>query len=283
MGLKKRLAGLTMALVVGTFAFAGCSGGGDSTGSSSAAISGEINGGGSTSVQKIIEAAGDEFAAQNPDVKFTYSGTGSSDGIKGATEGTYAFGCASRELKDEEKSGLTELVFAYDGIAMITHPSNPVTNISSADLTKIYTGEITNWSQIGGNDAPIVVVSREDGSGTRSAVEELLKFEDKLKPDATIKEGNGNVQSTVAGNENAIGYVSLTFVDNTVKKVNVDNVEATVDNVVNKSYPVSRPFLAVYKTDGLNNQTKAFLNFLMTDEGQAIVEKEGGIKVALEQ
>ena len=124
----------------------------DSTGSSSAAISGEINGGGSTSVQKIIEAAGDEFAAQNPDVKFTYSGTGSSDGIKGATEGTYAFGCASRELKDEEKSGLTELVFAYDGIAMITHPSNPVTNISSADLTKIYTGEITNWSQIGGNE-----------------------------------------------------------------------------------------------------------------------------------
>ncbi|MEG0379879.1 MAG: substrate-binding domain-containing protein, partial [Eubacterium sp.] len=108
-------------------------------------------------------------------------------------------------------------------------------------------------------------------------------FTDKLKPDATIKEGNGNVQSTVAGNENAIGYVSLTFVDNTVKKLKTDNVEATVENVLNKSYPISRPFLALYKESSVDSQTKAFLDFLMTDEGQAIVEKNGGIKVALEK
>lgn len=280
MTMKKSLAGVALALVVGTFAFAGCGSNGGSGSASSTDISGEINSGGSTSVQKIIEATGDEFSAQNPSVKFTYSGTGSSDGIKGATEGTYAFGCASRDLKDEEKKDITELVFAYDGIAMITNPANTATNLSSADLTKIYTGEVTNWSQVGGKDAPIVVVSREDGSGTRTAVEELLKFQDKLKPDATIKEGNGNVQSTVAGNENAIGYVSLTFVDNTVKKVTVDNVEATVDNVVNKTYPISRPFLALYKESTITPQAKAFLDFIMTDEGQNIVEKEGGIKVS---
>lgn len=282
MNFKKVFAGAAMALVVGSFALTGCSSSGD-TGSSSAAIAGEINGGGSTSVQSIIDAAGEEFSAQNPDVQFTYSGTGSSDGIKGASEGTYSFGCASRDLKDEEKDGLTELVFAYDGIAMVTHPNNPVSDLTSEQLTKIYTGEITNWSEVGGNDAPIVVVSREDGSGTRSAVEELLGFENKLKSDATVKEGNGNVQSTVAANENAIGYVSLTYVDDTVKKVNVDGVEATVENVLNKTYPISRPFLAIYKEDSVDESTKAFLDFLMTDEGQAIVEKEGGIKVADEQ
>ncbi|MDO4289469.1 MAG: phosphate ABC transporter substrate-binding protein [Eubacterium sp.] len=281
MSLKKRVTGIALALVLGAsvFAFAGCG----SSGDSGTAASGEINGGGSTSVQKIMDAAGEEFTAQNPDVQFTYSGTGSSDGIKGAADGTYSFGGVSRELKDEEKGDLTEQIFAYDGIAMITHPSNPVTSISSEDLTKIYTGEITNWSQVGGNDAPIVVVSREDGSGTRTAVEELLGFENKLKSDATVKEGNGNVQTTVAGNENAIGYVSLTFVDDTVKKLEVDGVEATVENVLNKSYPISRPFLVVYNESKVDDTTKAFLDFLMSDEGQNIVEKEGGIKVADEQ
>ncbi|MEF9919101.1 MAG: phosphate ABC transporter substrate-binding protein [Eubacterium sp.] len=287
MGLKKGLVKLMAVVVIGAtvFSFAGCSSNnaGSSNNQSATAVSGEINGGGSTSVQKIMEAAGSEFSAQNSDVKFTYSGTGSSDGIKGAGAGTYAFGCASRDLTADEKKDLTELTFAYDGIALITSPTNTVENISKSDLTKIYTGEITNWSQVGGKDAPIVVVSREDGSGTRTAVEELLGFKDKLKSDATIKEGNGNVQSTVAGNENAIGYVSLTFVDKTVKKVTVDGVQATVDNVLNKTYPISRPFLALYKESTINSQTKAFLDFIMTDEGQAIVEKEGGIKVALEQ
>ena len=281
MSLKKRVTGIALALALSAsvFAFAGCG----SNGGGSATVSGEINGGGSTSVQKIMDAAGEEFTAQNPDVQFTYSGTGSSDGVKGASEGTYSFGGVSRELKDDEKSNLTEQVFAYDGIAIITHPSNTVADISSEDLTKIYTGEITNWSQVGGKDAPIVVVSREDGSGTRTAVEELLGFENKLKSDATVKEGNGNVQTTVAGNENAIGYVSLTFVDDTVKTLKVDGVEASVENVLNKSYPISRPFLAVYNESKIDDTTKAFLDFLMSDEGQAIVEKEGGIKVADEK
>lgn len=275
---KKVLVSLLVSAAV--LSLAGCgSSGSSTTKTSSAKISGEINGGGSTSVQKVIDAAGSEFSALNPDVKFTYSGTGSSDGIKGATAGTYSFGCASRDLKTEEKASLTELVFAYDGIAVVVNPANTVSNLTKDQIAKIYMGEITNWSEVGGADAPIVVVSREDGSGTRSATEELIGFAEKLKPDATIKEGNGNVQTTIAGNQNSIGYVSLTFVDKTVKAVDVDGVKATVDNVKNKTYSISRPFLALYDKSKVDDATMAFLDFLMTDDGQAIVQKEGAITV----
>ncbi|WP_414151479.1 phosphate ABC transporter substrate-binding protein [Acetobacterium carbinolicum] len=274
---KKVLVSLLVGATVLTLA--GCGSSGSTTATTSDAISGEINGGGSTSVLKVIDAAGSEFTALNPEVKFTYSGTGSSDGIKGATAGTYSFGCASRDLKTEEKGSLTELVFAFDGIAVVVNPANTVTNLTTEQVQKIYMGEITNWSEVGGADAPIVVVSREDGSGTRGAFEEMVKFEEKLKPDATIKEGNGNVQSTVAGNENSIGYVSLTFVDKTVKAIDIDGVKATVDNVKNKTYKISRPFLAMYDKSKVDDATLAFLDFLMTKDGQAIVEEHGGISV----
>lgn len=245
----------------------------------SSEISGEINGGGSTSVQKIIDAEGAEFGALHPAVKFTYSGTGSSDGIKNAANGTYSFGCASRELKTSEQGDLTELVFAYDGIAVIVNDKNPVENLTKDQIKAIYTGRITNWREVGGEDRPIAVVSREDGAGTRTAVEELLDFTEQLKPSATVKEGNGNVQSTVAANPNAIGYVSITFVDRSVKPLRVDGVEATMENVLNKSYGLSRPFLALYNEKNITPQTRAFLDFIMTDEGQTIVEKNGGISV----
>ena len=161
---KKVLVSLLVGATVLTLA--GCGSSGSTTSTTKDAISGEINGGGSTSVQKIIDAAGSEFTALNPEAKFTYSGTGSSDGIKGATAGTYSFGCASRELKTEEKGNLTELIFACDGIAVVLNPANTVTNLTKDQVAKIYMGEITNWSEVGGADAPIVVVSREDGSGT---------------------------------------------------------------------------------------------------------------------
>ncbi|KNZ40997.1 phosphate ABC transporter substrate-binding protein [Acetobacterium bakii] len=267
-----------LSLVVGAavLTLAGC---GSSETPAATAVSGEINGGGSTSVQKVIDAAGSEFTALNPDVKFTYSGTGSSDGIKGATAGTYSFGCASRDLKAEEKASLTELIFAYDGIAFIVNPANKVTDLTKEQLAKIYMGEITNWSEVGGADAPIVVVSREDGSGTRSATEELVGFAEKLKPDATIKEGNGNVQTTVAGNANSIGYVSLTFVDKTVTPISVGGVKASVENVLNKTYTLSRPFIAMYDATKVDDATMAFLDFIMTPDGQKIVTEEGGITI----
>lgn len=276
--MKRRITRILISflMVAMTLSLAGC---GSSANKAASAGAGEINGGGSTSVQKIIDAVGSEYGALHPAVKFTYSGTGSSDGIKGATVGTYSFGCSSRDLKAEEKTSLTELIFAYDGIAMIVNPANPVTVLSKEQLKKIYTGEYTSWNQVGGTDAPIVVVSREDGSGTRTATEELLGFTEKLKGSATIKEGNGNVQSTVAGNPNAIGYVSLTFVNTSVKTVQIDGVAATIENVRNKSYALSRPFITVYDKNRVDAATLAFLDFLMSPEGQDIVTEEGGITI----
>jgi len=268
---------LTLLVGASLLTLAGC--GSSSTPTKTASVTGEINGGGSTSVQKVIDAAGSEFTALNPDVKFTYSGTGSSDGIKGAKADTYSFGCSSRDLTADEKPGLKEITFAYDGIALIVNPANTVKDLTKEQLTSIYTGAITNWSEVGGADAPIVVVSREDGSGTRTAIEELLGFTNKLKPDATVKEGNGNVQTTVAGNANSIGYVSLTFVDKTVTALNVGGIQATVANVLNKTYTLSRPFLAFYDEAKPNDATKAFLDFLMTPEGQKIVTDQGAITV----
>lgn len=270
------IAALTV-LVLLSFSFSGC--GNEELPAYSSEISGEINGGGSTSVQKIIDAEGAEFGALHPAVKFTYSGTGSSDGIKNAANGTYSFGCASRELKESEKTDLTELVFAYDGIAVIVNDENSVEDLTKDQIKAIYTGKITNWKEVGGEDRPIAVVSREDGAGTRTAVEELLDFTEQLKPSATVKEGNGNVQSTVSANPNAIGYVSITFVDRSVKPLRVDGVEATMENVLNESYGLSRPFLTLYNEKNLTPQTRAFLDFIMTDEGQTIVEKNGGISV----
>jgi phosphate transport system substrate-binding protein len=278
--MSKKIVSLLLVAALSVFMIAGCTTTDESTDESTATISGEINGGGSTSVKSIIEAAGDEFSAQNTDVTFTYAATGSSDGVTGASEGTYSFGCASRNLKDEEEElGLTTEVFAYDGIAVIVNPENTaVTDISMEDIAAVYKGEITNWSELGGDDAEIVVVSREDGSGTRGAFEEIVGFEDELTEDATIAEGNGNVQTTVAGNPNAIGYVSFTYVDDTVTALTVDGVEATTDNVLAETYSVSRPFLIFYLD--ADDATMAFIDFILSDEGQAIVEEEGAIPVS---
>lgn len=252
---------------------------GDQT-SDETTLTGNVVGGGSTSVQPILEAARDEFMAQNPDVTVEYNGTGSSDGVTGANEGTYMFGCASRELKEEEKAyGMTAQEFALDGVAVIVHPSNGVADISVEDIAKVFKGEITNWKELGGNDAPIVVVSREDGSGTRGAFEEIVGFEDELTDKANVVEGNGAVQTTVAGNENAIGYVSFTYINETVKALTVEGTEATAENVKNKSYPVQRPFMIFFHEDEMNDASHAFVDFIMGDEGQALVEEEGAISI----
>ncbi len=267
--------------------FTGCSNNGGSTEENetgtetgNTTVSGEIVAGGSTSTKNIMEATLDEFAALNPDVTAEYNATGSSDGVKNADSGVYQIGTASRNIKEEEKAlGLTEKIFAYDGIAVIVNPANKVKDITVEQLAQIYKGEITNWKDLGGEDAQIVVVSREDGSGTRGAFEEIVGFEEELTANATIAEGNGNVQSTVAENENTIGYVSFTYINDTIKALTVEGVEATTDNVLNETYKVSRPFVMVYQDDNLNDAGKAYIEFLMGEEGQAIVEEEGGIPV----
>lgn len=277
----KRFSSIFMVLLMSAVLFAGCSSGSAST-ADAAKVTGEIIAGGSTSTKNIMEASGEEFSALNPDVAFEYNATGSSDGVKGANEGTYMLGTASREIKEDEKAWkLTEKVFAYDGIAVVVHPSNEAfSDITTEQIAQIFKGEITNWSELGGADAPIVVVSREDGSGTRGAFEELLGFEDALTQEATIAEGNGNVQSTVAGNENAIGYVSFTYIDETVKALKVEGVAPTTEDVLNETYPISRPFVMIYHEDNLSDAAKAYIDFLMSADGQKIVEDEGGIPLA---
>ncbi len=229
-------------------------------------LSGTITITGSTSVEKPLTAMIDEFTALNPDVTINYTGTGSSAGISDTIAGANDIGASSRELKDEEKvDGLNEATFAFDGIAVAVNPANPVADLTMEDLGKIYSGQITNWKDVGGNDADIIVVSREGASGTRSAFEELIKLEDAggLVEDATVVEGNGNVQTNVAGNENAIGYVSFSFIDESVKGVNVNEVEGTPENAKAGTYPL----------------VQAFIDFALSEDGQGFVEEHGGIRV----
>ena len=245
-------------------------------------LSGTITITGSTSVEKPLTAMIDEFTALNPDVTINYTGTGSSAGISDTIAGANDIGASSRELKDEEKvDGLNEVTFAFDGIAVAVNPANPIADLTMEDLAKIYSGQITNWKDVGGNDADIIVVSREGASGTRSAFEELIKLEDAggLVEDATVVEGNGNVQSNVAGNENAIGYVSFSFIDESVKGINVNEVEGTPENAKAGTYPLSRPFLFVYMDDKATPAVQAFIDFALSEDGQGFVVEHGGIRV----
>ena len=237
---------------------------------------------GSTSVEKIVNEMRSEFEALNPGITIQYTGSGSSAGIKDTIAGSNHIGAASRELTEEEKAkGLTETQFAYDGIAIAVNPKNQVKDITREQLQKIYSGEITNWKELGGKNADIYVVSREESSGTRSAFEELIRLEetDGLTSNAAVSEGNGPVQIAVAGNENAIGYVSFAYIDDTVKQLTVDGVEGTVEHVKDQTYPLSRPFLFVSKEDKIGEAGKKFLDFALSADGQACVEKDNAIRI----
>lgn len=237
---------------------------------------------GSTSVEKIVNLMKSEFEALNPGITIQYTGSGSSAGIKDTIAKTNNIGASSRELTDEEKAeNMTETVFAYDGIAVAVNPANEVKDLTLEQLQKIYSGEITNWKEVGGKDAEIFVVSREESSGTRSAFEELIKLDetDGLTSNAAVSEGNGPAQIAIAGNENAIGYISFSYIDDTVKAVTVDSVEPTVENVKNKTYALSRPFLFVSYDDNVSDAGKKFLEFALSADGQACVEKDNAIRV----
>lgn len=245
-------------------------------------LAGTITITGSTSVEKILNEMVDEFMAYNPEVTIHYTGTGSSSGISDTLSKANDIGASSRELKDNEKTGdIKEVVFAHDGIAVVVNPANPLKDISLSDLVKIYSGEITNWKDLGGNDANIIVVSREDASGTRSAFEDLIKLADAggLVENATVVEGNGTIQSSVAGNPNAIGYVSFAYIDSSVSSLTVEGIEPTAENAKAGTYSLSRPFLFVYMESDASDEVKAFLEFAVSPEGQEFVTEHGGIKI----
>ena len=235
---------------------------------------------GSTSVQPIAEILAEKFTNDNPEFIINYQGVGSSKGIVAVKDGTCDIGTSSRELKEEEKNwGLKEYIIAIDGIAIAVHSNNPVKALTKEQAVKIFTGEITNWQEVGGNNSNITLLSREAGSGTRGAFEELLNIQDKVSKNALIFDGNGSMKAAIASNETAIGYLSFGFIDNSIKTLPIDGAEATVENVLNSSYKLSRPFIMLTQNN-ISNSAKQFLDFVLSDAGQKIIADEGYIPVS---
>lgn len=246
-----------------------------------ASLSGTITMAGSTSMEKLANAVAEAFMEKYPDVTVNAEFTGSSAGLESLAAGSVDIGNSSRNLKEEEiAGGAVENIVAIDGIAVVTDTANTVTDITKEDLAKIYTGEYTNWKDLGGNDEPIVVVGREAGSGTRSAFEELLEIEDVCKY-ANELDSTGAVIAKVASTPGAIGYASLDAIDDTVVAMTVEGVAATEENIKSGSYVLSRPF--VMATMGAISEQSAAVQelfaYLQTEEGKEIIKAVGLITV----
>ena len=240
---------------------------------SSAAVSGTVNIAGSTSVQPLAEELAQAFMAKNKRVKIFVQGGGSGAGIKSTMTGTADIGSSSRELNPEEKS-LVETVIAKDGIAIVVNKANSVSNLSKEQLQKIYTGEYSNWKQVGGPDMKIVVVNREAGSGTRGAFEELVLGKLTNTSNCLVQASTGAVQQTVAVTKESVGYISLgSYNPNSVKALTINNVKCTDSNILANKYKIARPFLLLTKS-APTGAVKAFIDFILSREGQKIVAKE---------
>lgn len=242
-----------------------------------AKLSGTVTLAGSTSMQKLCEAMIESFEEAYPDITVTAEYTGSGAGLESLVGGKTDIGNASRALKDGEKdSGAVENIVAIDGIAVITHTSNTVSDLTSQQLTDIYTGKITNWVDLGGADEAIVVLGREAGSGTRGAFEELLDVADQCAY-AQELDSTGGVLAKVASTPGSIGYVSLDVVDDTVKALSLDGVEPTEENIVAGSYKLSRPFVmaTLGTVDEQNDLVKTWFGFVQSDAGKAVTTAMG--------
>lgn len=240
-------------------------------------LSGTISLAGSTSMQKLADALAETFMEANSGVTVTVEYSGSSAGIESLLGGSCDIGDASRNLKDSEKEGgAVENIVAIDGIAVIVDKNNTVAGLTKQQLSDIYTGVITNWSEVGGSDTPIVVVGREAGSGTRGAFEEILKVEDACKY-AVECDSTGAAMAKVASTEGAIGYVSLDVLDDSVNALKLDEVEPTSDNIVAGTYFLCRPFVMATKGE-ISEQSElvqAFFDFVKSDEGKAVIKAVG--------
>ncbi len=242
------------------------------------ADNGTVSTDGSTSMEKVIGSLGEAFEKDNPGITFTYNPTGSGSGITAVSEGRCDIGLSSRSLKDEEKAqGLVETVLAYDGIAMIVHPENPVEDLSVEAIAKIYTGEITNWNEVGGNDGEIVLIGREAGSGTRDGFESITGTEDACQYRQELT-STGDVITTVSQNPNAIGYASLAAVGDSVKALSVDGVAPSEDTVKDGSYVVQRPFVLVTKEGtALSASAQSFFDYITSSEASEIISAAGAV------
>ncbi len=259
----KKIVSLVIAVIIGCSTLVGCSG------------SGGVATDGSTSMNKVIGALGEAFEADTG-ITVTYNATGSGAGIQAVSEGRCDIGLSSRELKDAEKSsGLEGTILAYDGIAIIVNPDNPVSSLTVETIAKIYTGEITNWSEVGGSDAAIVLIGREAGSGTRDGFESITSTEGNCKYRQELT-STGDVITTVSSNPNAIGYASLASVKDTVKILSVDGVIPSEETIKDGSYSVQRPFVLVTKTDTpLSENAQQFFNHITSEAANDIIRTAG--------
>lgn len=274
--MKKKVLALVCAVVMMTGLVA-CG----STETADASLSGTVSMAGSTSMEKLANAVAEGFMTKYPDVTVTAEFTGSSAGIEAVTAGNVDIGNSSRALKEEEKSaGVIENIVAIDGIAVVVDPANTVTDLTKDQLISIYKGEVTNWSELGGTDMPIVVVGREAGSGTRGAFEELLEVEDACAY-ANELDSTGAVIAKVGSTPGAIGYASLDAVNETVTAVALEGVEATVENIKAGNYFLSRPFVMATKGE-ISEQSKevqALFEYLASEEGKEVIKAVGLITV----
>ena len=263
--MKKSFA-IMMAAVLALSMLAGCG---------STETTGSVATDGSTSMEKVIGALGEAFQ-NDTGIRFTYNPTGSGSGIKAVQEGRCDIGLSSRGLKAEEKeSGLDAVVLAYDGIAIIVNPENPVSDLSLETVAEIYTGGIANWAEVGGNDAEIVLIGREAGSGTRDGFESITDTEDTCKYRQELT-STGDVITTVSQNPGAIGYASIASVKDTVKVVTVDAVAPTEETIRDGSYAVQRPFVLVTKADAeLSEAAQKFFDYITSADANEIISAAG--------
>ena len=243
-----------------------------------AAVSGTVSTDGSTSMEKVIGALSESYMAANKDVTVNYNPTGSGAGITAVQEGTCDIGLSSRALKDEEKAaGLQETVLAYDGIAIIVHPDNPVSDLTLEQIAQLYTGEITNWKDVGGNDAQVVLIGREAASGTRDGFESITGTKDKCQYRQELT-STGDVITTVSQNPDAIGYASLASIKDSVKALNVDGVTPSEAGVKDGSYKVQRPFVLVtVEGKALSSAAQSFFDYATSADAADIIAKAGAV------
>ncbi len=235
---------------------------------------------GSTSVGPLAEKLAERYKEEH-DINIEINQIGSSAGITNAINGVSEIGMSSRDLKEDEKAkGLQETIIAYDGIVVIVHPSNKVENLTIEQVKDIFTGKITNWKELGGDDMEIVVVSREDGSGSRDAFQEIVGYSSgQLVRSAIVASGNGNIKTTVATNKHAVGFISFEYIDPSIQPVKINGVEATAENVLQQKYKLSRPFLFVHLEENLTPEGQKFIDYILSPKGQEIVLESGTIPV----
>ena len=280
----KKLISLVLAALMALTLFAACGKTNDDNkdnNDDNAKVTGTVSTDGSTSMEKVIMSLGESFQAENKGITVGYNPTGSGSGITAVSEGRCDIGLASRALKDDEKaSGLKETVLALDGIAIIVNPENKVSDLTVEQIAKIYTGEITNWKDVGGDDAEIVLIGREAGSGTRDGFESITGTKDSCKYRQELT-STGDVITTVAGNPNAIGYASLASIKDTVKAISVNGVAPSEATVSDGSYEVQRPFVLVTKEGvELSKAAQLFFDYATGKDAADIISAAGAVPVA---